>query len=110
MDATEGDLPMAIRRDRLQRIDQLCDRFEAAWCAGDSPRLEVYLSISPAELRPDLLVELIALERELCQRQGESPTIEDYLALFPADAELVRAAFDGDGRPDVSQTGTGRGG
>ena len=44
--------------------------------------------------RPELLVELLALEVELRRSQGERPTPEEYLARFPEQDAAIAAAFD----------------
>jgi tetratricopeptide (TPR) repeat protein len=76
-----------------QRVDQVCDRFEAAWQAGPPPRLEDYLGDPTEPERSALLRELIALDIEYRQRQGETPKSEDYQARFPLldPAWLARA-------------------
>lgn len=67
-----------------QRVDQVCDRFEAAWQAGQRPRLIDYLG-DALEPEHDLLVcELIALDIAYRQQGGEVPRADDYLALSPA--------------------------
>src|SRR5712692_10110628 len=43
-------------------MDAVCDRFEAAWKAGQQPRIEDFLDAAPAADRPRLLRELLALE------------------------------------------------
>jgi serine/threonine-protein kinase len=68
----------------VHRLDQLCDRFEAAWIAGQRPNIETYLEEVPAEERPRLLHELVALERDYRTRAGEAFTPEEYRARFPA--------------------------
>jgi hypothetical protein len=44
---TEDLPPMQVRRP-----DQVCDRFEAAWKAGQRPRLEDFLGDTPEAGRP----------------------------------------------------------
>jgi hypothetical protein len=39
----------------LQRVDELCDRFEAAWKAGQRPRIEDYLGAATEPERSLLL-------------------------------------------------------
>lgn len=45
-----------------QRVDEACDRFEAAWASGQQPRIEDYLVITPEPDRAALLRELIQAE------------------------------------------------
>jgi serine/threonine-protein kinase len=71
---------------RLERQDQVCDRFETAWKAGRRPRLERYLDkVSPAEQR-ELLRELLALELVYRSQSGEQLDPEEYRRRFPPTA------------------------
>jgi formylglycine-generating enzyme required for sulfatase activity/tetratricopeptide (TPR) repeat protein len=71
----------------------LCHRFEAAWKAGQRPRLEDYLALVPQPPLPRLLWELLHLEVYYRRHHDERPQPAEYLARFPADAELIVAAF-----------------
>jgi serine/threonine protein kinase len=75
------------------RIDAACLRFEAAWQAGQRPRLEDYLAEVPAAERPAWLAELLPVELAYRRRSGERPTLEEYRQRFPAQADEVQAAF-----------------
>ncbi len=48
-----------------ERVDEACDRFEAAWRAGRAPRIDDFLAEAEEADRPALRDELVALEREL---------------------------------------------
>jgi len=67
--------PMGIsipsRSAVLELIDQICDRYEAAWLAGQRPRIEDKLATTPEVDRPGLLRELLGLELELRRAGGE---------------------------------------
>jgi serine/threonine protein kinase/tetratricopeptide (TPR) repeat protein len=76
-----------------ERIDEACDRFEAAWRAGAAPRIEDYLAETEEADRPVLLRELVALERELRRGGGERPETEEYLDRFAGDASVIAAAL-----------------
>jgi tetratricopeptide (TPR) repeat protein len=67
-----------------QRVDVVCDRFEAAWKAGQRPQIEQYLADTPEGDRGSLLRELVALEAQQRFRAGEQPKPEDYQERFPA--------------------------
>jgi hypothetical protein len=87
-----GDAPLS----RL--LDEVCDRFEAAWKAADTPaarpRIEDYLADVPAPQRPALLRELILLETDYRRLAGDRPRPEDFLARFPElDATWLAGAF-----------------
>jgi serine/threonine-protein kinase len=59
-----------------RRIDEVCQRFEAAWRAGCQPRIDDYLVDVVDEGRPALQAELEALERELRQLEETLPRPE----------------------------------
>jgi hypothetical protein len=68
-------------------LDQVCDRFEAAWketLAGKPrPRLEDFLSgISGPELQT-LLLELLGLEIGYRRQLSDTPLLEEYRQRFP---------------------------
>src|SRR5262249_18631721 len=71
-----------------------CDHFEAAFRAGQGPRIEDYLAAAADGERPALLGELLGLELELRRKRGERPEPQEYLDRFPGEAGLVRAAFE----------------
>ena len=45
-----------------QKIDEVCDQFEAAWKSGESPALEEFANLLPARLRIAVLTELVVLD------------------------------------------------
>ena len=47
---------------RLLAIDALCDRFEAAWRAGEGPAIEDFLVLGPPGCEDDLFRYLLAVE------------------------------------------------
>jgi WD40 repeat protein/tRNA A-37 threonylcarbamoyl transferase component Bud32 len=85
------------RLSGFQRIDQICDRFEAAWPAPGSteprPRIEQYLGDLPERERPLLLKELLASELAFRSKDGERPTVEEYRHRFPNHVDLVETVF-----------------
>src|SRR5262249_26219366 len=79
---------------RARAIHRICESFEAAWRAGDSPAIADFLeSLEPAA-RPELFRELLALELELRRGEGQQPTPAEYLARFPGWEPAVGAVFD----------------
>ena len=76
-----------------ERVDEACDRFEAAWRAGQQPRIEGFLVDADAADRPALLRELLALELELARAEGGTPTTDEYQERFPDCVEVVEAVF-----------------
>src|SRR5690348_13089397 len=75
------------------RIDEACDRFEAAWKAGPPPRIEDYLDAAPVAERPALLRQLLAVELDYRRRRGERPAAPEYRPRFPGLEAAVEAAF-----------------
>src|SRR6516165_3638848 len=67
----------------LQRVDEICDRFEDAWKADQRPRIEAYLGDTPEPERCVLLRELITLDITYRRQAGEQPQAEDYRDRFP---------------------------
>ena len=83
------------------RVDEVCDRFEAAWRAGHAPRIEDLVAATPDNDRTALLGELVALERELRSKRGEHPSVREYLVRFPEYASIIHAVFSGKTDPDM---------
>lgn len=82
-------LPPAV----VQRIDGVCNQFEAAWKAGQRPRIEDYLQESRGEERTALLYHLLALELDYRSRRGERPAWEEYRVRFPQDSRVIDSVF-----------------
>jgi WD40 repeat protein len=95
-----GTLPVSLAR----RVDQACASFEAAWTAGQRPRLEDFLDGLPEPARCSAVRELILLDAHYRRLAGEEPQVADYEARFPVDPEwLVGAvAARSDGKPRLS--------
>jgi serine/threonine-protein kinase len=74
-----------------RQIDQVCDRFEAAWKSGARPDAVDALGGILEPLRTVLLRQLLLLDWEYRSRSGEDPRPADYLARFPTDRELIDA-------------------
>jgi serine/threonine protein kinase/WD40 repeat protein/tetratricopeptide (TPR) repeat protein len=95
------DLPpddATISADQAQRIDQACDRFEAAWksagSSGARPRIEDALQEVSEEDRPRVLRELLHLDIFYRRQLGETPQPGDYQSRFPSlDAASLAACF-----------------
>jgi serine/threonine protein kinase len=74
-------------------VDDACDRFEAAWKAGQRPAIEDYVACAAEPERAALLHALLALEIELRGKTGDRPALDDYAKRFPDQGELLRAIF-----------------
>jgi hypothetical protein len=77
-----------------RRIEQACNRFEAACKANPAVKAEDFLGDVPERERSALLREQLALELEFRRRAGKEPGSDEYLARFPGQTELVPACFD----------------
>jgi len=71
------------------QVEEICDRFEAAWQAGRRPRIEDYLGDIPEPGRSVVLRELLELELAYRVRAGERPAPEDYCGRFPEHTALI---------------------
>jgi hypothetical protein len=60
------------------RVDAVCQRFEAAWRAGEEPRFEDYLQGWQEPDRSVLLRELVLLDQEYRRRKSETPSLGSY--------------------------------
>src|SRR5262245_1788947 len=79
----------------LERIDLLCDRFEAAWQAGGRPDLSALLGEVTPEERAALFRELFRLEVHYRRKRGEEPRTEEYTEAYPEHADWLRAQLAG---------------
>src|SRR5262249_35816454 len=60
-----------------RQIDQTCDRFEAAWKAGQRPHPEEYLVTAGGSARSALLRQLLLLDWDYRRRAGDDPRAGD---------------------------------
>src|SRR5271166_7005923 len=85
-------LPLTV----AERLDSVCDRFEAACEGGLRPRIGDYLEGVEGPARATLARELILLDLHYRHRRAEVPQVTDYDAVNP-DREsnwLARAVAD----------------
>jgi serine/threonine-protein kinase len=88
-----------VSPSQLKRVDEICNRFEAAWQAGQRPRIEDCLATVLESERAFLLEHLLALEVAYRRDQGESPLPEEYRQRFPEYAGVVQTVLVGAGVP-----------
>jgi WD40 repeat protein len=62
--------------------EEVLDRFEAAWLAGQRPVIADFLP-ADGDQRQALLVELVHVDLEFRLKAGEAARVEEYLASFP---------------------------
>jgi hypothetical protein len=74
----------SLSASALERVDRLCDAFEAAWQQGQRPRIEDYLGNASGEERDALLRWLIPLDAACRRRYEETPDLRYYLSLSPS--------------------------
>src|SRR5271154_5409299 len=75
------------------RLNPVCDRFEAQWLAGATPRLEEFLPLVDDADRPALVREMLELERHYRGQRGENATAEEYRQRLPQYAGIIAAVL-----------------
>ena len=65
--------PASLSAIHSEELDRLCDRFEAAWRAGERLRAEDHLGDAQGAFRLVLYKELTAVEAEWRKRLGQTP-------------------------------------
>ena len=89
-----------------QRIDAICDRFEAAWHGDHRLAIDSLLSEVADDRQADLFDELLVLEIELRSLAGESPQPDEYREKFPQFAGRIAMRFTGVAGPDCRSAGS----
>jgi hypothetical protein len=95
-------LPLTV----AQRLDAVCDRFEADCEGGVSPRIGDYLEGVEEPARGVLARELIVLDLHYRHRRAEVPQVTDYDSVNPAResswlADAVAALTEGSAPPEL---------
>jgi serine/threonine-protein kinase len=96
----DGSSAVALAR----RVNDACERFEAAWRTGDRPSLESFLEGSVEPERSAIFAELLALEVELLRDEGGQPAFSAYFSRFPDHGRIIESVFaqgprDASGQP-----------
>jgi hypothetical protein len=99
---------------QAERLDLLCDEFEAACLQGQAPRLEDYLSRADESDREALVRELLRLEVEYRVQRGERLSLEEYQNRLPKYtnlaedilAQLLKAPLQSDVESDSHMAST----
>lgn len=68
-----GNLP-AQELARYERLDAICDQFEARWQCGEEPDIEDFAASVPPEEQPALRCELLLLSCQLAER-SQQPSV-----------------------------------
>jgi serine/threonine protein kinase/WD40 repeat protein len=81
--------------EAARQIDLLCDEFERALVAGETPLIESYLPRVDSRYRVSLLAGLLGVEVDCRIARRELPTFEDYADRFPelSVEEMADARF-----------------
>ena len=82
-----------LSRADLLLVDQVCDRFEAAWRAGEQPDIASFLDAVPQPARSQLFQGLLTIELEFLLAGGAGPEAATYRELFPEFAGGVDVVF-----------------
>jgi RNA polymerase sigma-70 factor (ECF subfamily) len=85
----------SVTPSAAEGIDRLCDRFEAAWQAGQNPRIEDYVQAATGPELIALLRQLLLLELDYRTRRGHHPQAAEYRTRFPDHVPIVDEAFRG---------------
>jgi tRNA A-37 threonylcarbamoyl transferase component Bud32 len=70
-------------------VDAICDEFEAAWFAGQEPRIEDFLSRIDSVPQDELLRELLLAEWDLRRRHTQHVDLPTYLERFAQNSPFV---------------------
>ncbi len=108
----ENDRPdPAASASGLTMIDQICDRFEAAWKAGQKPKLEEYLGNAPKAIRAGLEPHLRKVSAALQAAAPVAVTLERFVhcltasgLMSAADVASFEAALPPEGKPKDAET------
>src|SRR5688572_21064366 len=70
-------------------VDAICDAFEAAWLAGQEPRIEDFLACGEPLHQDVLLRELLLAEWDLRRRHKQHIELKTYRERFAPSSQLV---------------------
>lgn len=90
MDRPFPDPPPTLSLSQAQRVNDVCDGFEAEWRAGRRPDIETALALATDRDRREVFRELLVLEIEIRRKIGEQPSANEYHDRFPEWASEVR--------------------
>lgn len=88
-ESTDATLPPGA----LTVVDRLCDEFEAAWRAGQRPRIEDFLDRVSGSMADSLFHELLELELQCRRKACDAPQEAEYAGRFSAHVNIVRKMF-----------------
>ena len=82
-------MPQLQKKKNAQLIDDLCNEFEEHWTLESRGQFDAILDKAPAELREQLVTELVVVEVELMLDAGLEPKPEDYVRFGEEVVEIV---------------------
>jgi tetratricopeptide (TPR) repeat protein len=74
-------------------LEQMLERFEAAWKQGERPRIDDYLP-PPSDSRTPVLIELVHTDLEYRLRAGDAVGVEEYWQRYPELQDDSRIALE----------------
>lgn len=92
--------------EALDRIEEICTRFEQIWQHGSVPLIEEHLSEVEESHRGELLRQLIGIDLHYREQKGEPFSEEDYVARFPVCHDSIRNVFQQYGPPKTDAQST----
>src|SRR5438477_9781550 len=92
MEKPDATINLKEATTRQQRVQQICQRFDRAWKAGEAPRLDDFLRQTSEEERKELFGELLRIELARLAESGRPLHAEEYQARFPQYADCVASA------------------
>ena len=93
-----------LKDEDLRRIDEVGERFEAAWGRGERPRIGDHLDGPAGAFQVQLVRHLLRIELELRRDRGEKPAPEEYEEQMPAWAGCIRKVFASEEGPHEPAT------
>jgi serine/threonine-protein kinase len=88
LDSHPGD-----RISLQERVDRLCDDFEAQWGNGPRPRIADFVDRLEFDDRPALFYELMLVDLEYRHKRGEHPSRQEYLRNYPQFSGKISALY-----------------
>lgn len=82
-----------IPEHAFNRIDTVCDEFEAAWKSNKNPRIEDYLEKVDSSFRSRVFTELLLSEWEILRSRGGKNELAAYLNRFPDEHDRITKLF-----------------
>jgi serine/threonine-protein kinase len=75
------------------RIDQVCDDFEAQWLTGQPPRIGDFVNRLEGDEQPALFYELMLVDIEYRRKAGENPSRQYYLRDYAHFADTIATVY-----------------